>query len=329
MKLKFIRIPAIALLLLAGCNQPSAKETSSASPLPGGSIPENMHFVTPITGNSQNEAPASAAGTGPQAALQIKQGQFFSYALPPGWRLGEDGQFALSLVAADNHAYTVMVGNAGLQPEYPAASFVQEKMMAMRPEGLQLGEPKQVNPVAGFQYAYSFDVSYRLNGEPYRGVAICHVAPYYGGATMAMTAAIAVSTQWASYASWLPAVCRQIAASNGAAFGTRGLMQQNLKNSMEYAEAARAYRNWSAQTQKEVSDYRNAVNDKQQEQFRDNIGGVQRYNNPYNSGNELQLSSQYKYYWMNRQGQILGTDNPGVNPNTGSTADWQKMDAKQ
>jgi hypothetical protein len=326
MKLKFIAISSLACLLLGACNQPAAN--NPAASIPGKSIPENMHLVTPITGNAENETPASPANNQPQAALQIKQGQFFSYALPPGWQLGEDGQFALSLVAADKKAYTVMVGNAGILPDFPAASFVYEKMMAMRPQGLQLGEPRQSAPVAGFQYAYSFEVSYQLNGEPYRGIAICHVAPYYGGATMAMTAAISVATQWASYASWLPAVSRQVAASNGAAFGMRGLMQQNLRNSMDYAEAARAYRSWSAQTQKEVTDYRNAVNDKQQEQFRDNIGGVQRYNNPYSNGQEVQLSNQYKHYWINRQGQILGTDNPGVNPNTGSTEEWQKMDAK-
>ncbi len=319
MKLKFISVCAAFTTIVSSCNQPASQSPST--------IPQNMYAVTPTTGNSQQQQPVANNKPEP-AELQIRQTQFFSYALPNGWRLGEDGQFALSLVAADNKAYTVMVGNAGLMPDYPPANFVYEKMMAMRPVNLQLGTPQQAQAVSGFQYAYSFDVSYQLNGNSYRGVAVCHVAPYYGGCTMAMTAAIAESSQWPSYAAWLPQVSRQIAATNGAAFGMRGIMQQNLQNSMAYAEAAKAYRNWSAEKQQEVTDYRNAVNDKQQEQFRDNLGGVQRYNNPYESGSEVQLPAQYKYYWMDRQGKILGTDDAGVNPNNGSTGEWQKMETK-
>jgi hypothetical protein len=62
----------------------------------------------------------------------VARGRFFSYALPEGWRVGEEGQYALSLVAPDNQALTVMVGNAGLPPNYPPDRFVQEKLMAMR-----------------------------------------------------------------------------------------------------------------------------------------------------------------------------------------------------
>ncbi len=325
----FIKAAAAALVmvvieLLNSCSQPASQHPVSATPASLTSIPENMHLVTPVTARIQQSSPA----TQQPSELQIRQAQFFTYALPAGWRLGEDGQFALSLIAPDNEAYTVMVGNAGLMPDYPPASFIYEKMMAMRPANLQLGQPVQAAPVTGFQYAYAFDVHYQLNGKTYSGKAVCHVAPYYGGCTMAMTAAIAESSQWTSYASWLPAVAKQIAASNGAAFGMRGLMQQNLHNSMAYAEAAKAYREWSAQKQQEVTDYRNAVIDKQQEQFRDNLGGVQRYSNPYNSGTDVQLDNKYKYYWMNRQGQVLGTDNPGDNPNNGSTEEWMQMQAR-
>jgi hypothetical protein len=38
--------------------------------------------------------------------------------------------FALTLVASDNKALNVMVGNAGLPPTYPPAQFVTEKLMA-------------------------------------------------------------------------------------------------------------------------------------------------------------------------------------------------------
>ncbi|MFT3981233.1 MAG: hypothetical protein QM687_12230 [Ferruginibacter sp.] len=335
MKLNNKYLPVIALLLLlASCSRPAKQNnTTAVSSDPSSKIPDNMYYVTPISNdNAPGPAPQSSAPAPvnkPQGELQVRQGQFFSYALPPGWRLGEDGQFALTLVAPDNQAFTVMVGNAGFMPDYPPGQFVYEKMQALRPANLQVGQAQQASPVAGFQQAYSFPVSYQVNGQQYRGIATCHVAPYYGGCTMAMTAAIAESNQWNGYSSWLPAVSRQIAATNGAAFGMRGVMQQNLRNSMAYAQAAQAYRDWSAQKQQEVTDYRNAVNDKQNEQFRDNLGAVQRYNDPYNNGTEVQLGTQYKYYWMDRQGKILGTNDANVNPNDGGGGDWQQMQTKE
>lgn len=36
----------------------------------------------------------------------MASGRFFSYAIPEGWRVGEDGQFALTLVSANNKALT-------------------------------------------------------------------------------------------------------------------------------------------------------------------------------------------------------------------------------
>ncbi|GAB4423261.1 MAG: hypothetical protein OHK0039_39840 [Bacteroidia bacterium] len=281
-----------------------------------------MYPVTPLS--SPDNAAARNAPT-----LGIGQGRFFSYALPPGWRVGEDGQFALTLLAPDNKVLTVMVGNAGLMPNYPLGQFVYDKLMSLRPEQLQLGPPRQTTPAAGFQYAYAFEVRYAVGGVPCQGEAVCHVSTYYGGAVMAMTAALAEAAQWPGYASWLPQVAAQIAATDGAAFGMRGLMQQNLANSQAYAEAARRYREWSQQNWQQTTDYRNAVNDRQQAEFRENLGAVQTYTNPYDTRTPLELTTQYTHYWIDRQGNILGTNDPGANPNTGSTGDWRPLQPVQ
>src|SRR5690242_11063157 len=86
-------------------------------------IPRGMSVVQPV---SRPSAPASGAGE-----LHISRGRFFSYAMPQGWRVGEEGQFAVSLAAPDSQAFTFMVGNAGLPPSYPPDRFVWEKMMAL------------------------------------------------------------------------------------------------------------------------------------------------------------------------------------------------------
>jgi hypothetical protein len=276
-----------------------------------------MHPVTPRT---------STSGTQPGgASLQIGQGRFFSFALPQGWRVGEDGQFALTLIAPDSKALTVMVGNTGYPLNYPPGQFVYEKLMALGPQQLQIGQPRPAQPAAGFQHAYQFEVAYYAQGVPCRGSVKCHVAPSYDFCVMAMTAALSEASQWPGYASWLPLVADQVSASNGAAFGMRGIMQQNLQNSMAYAEAARQYRDWSQRTWQQVTDERNASADRRNFEFRENLGAVQTYVNPYDSRTPLELTTQYTYYWVDRQGNILGTDDPSANPNAGSTGEWVQM----
>ncbi len=283
------------------------------------SVPKGTHLVKP----------AAASDARPAASLRIANGQYFSYALPQGWRVGEDGQFALTLIAPDSKALTVMVGNAGLPPNYPPAQFAYQKLSAMQIDNLQLGQPQQVRPIAGFQDAYAFEVRYSVRGVPCQGVAIVHVAPAYDTSVIAMTAALSQSAQWGGYSSWLPLVAQQVAATNGAAFGRRGIMQQNLANSIAYGEAASKYRAWSQQNWQSVTDARGASTDRQNTQFRENLGAVQTYVNPYDNRAPVELPTTYQHYWVNQQGTYVGTNDPGVNPNVGSTDEWKKMPKRQ
>lgn len=262
----------------------------------------------------------------PAGELRIGQGRFFSFALPPEWRVGEDGQFALTLLAPDNQALTLMVGNAGLPVNLLPARFAFEKLSAMQPQNLQLGPPRQARPAAGFGQAVEFDVSYAVRGLAYRGVAKVSVAPAYDSATMALTAALSTADQWGGYASWLPRVADQVSATNGAAFGMRGIMQQNLQNSMAFGEAARQYRDWSQKNWQQVTDDRNASQDRKNFAVRENLGGVQTFANPYGTSQSVELPTTNKYYWRERQGGMVGTDDPSANPNAGSTGEWRRME---
>ena len=278
-------------------------------------LPKGFTQVTPVT----------SAGRPPAANLQLASGQFFNYALPQGWRVGEDGQFALTLVAPDSKALTVMVGNSGVPINYPPAQFVYERLMAIRPQNLQLGPARQAQPIAGFAQAIQFQVTYSVNGVPCQGLATVHIAPAYDTAVMAVTAALSEARQWSGYSTWLPLVAAQVSARNGAAFGMRGVMQQNLQNSTAYAQAAREYREWSQKNWQGVTDQRNESNDRNNRQFRENLGNVQTYGNPHDSRTPVELPNTWQYYWVNEKGTIVGTNDPGIDPNSGSTGDWRKM----
>jgi len=275
------------LLSAVLCSLPGWAAASSAAQIPPKLVP-----VRPIA--SQPEPPIPS--------LRIGKGQFFSYALPQGWRVGEDGQFALTLIAPDNRALTVMVGNAGYPVNYPTGQFLREKLSALRLENLQIGQPRQAAPIAGFAHAYQSDVAYSVGGAPCRGIVKCHIAPAYDTAVMAMTAALSEASQWPGYASWLPLVAEQVSATNGAAFGMRGIMAQNLQNSTAYAEAARQYRDWSQRNWQQVTDDRNASQDRRNFHVRENLGGVQTYVNPFGTGAPVQLPTTYKHYWIDNKG---------------------------
>lgn len=265
----------------------------------------------------------------PAASLGIRNGQYFAYAMPPGWRVAEDGQYALTLLAADSRALTVMVGNAGAPVNYPPGRYVYEKLMALQPQNLQLSQGRPAKPIAGFAQAVEFAVTYAIGGAPCRGIAKCHISPAYDSALMVMTAALSEARQWEGYASWLPAASEQISATNGGAFGRRGIMAQNLRNSTEYAEAARQYRDWSQRNWQQVTDARNKSVDDRNHQFRENIGAVRTYANPFGDSAPVQLPTTYKYYWRDTQGNYLGSDDPSANPNAGSTRGWRRMPVAQ
>jgi len=266
------------------------------------------------------------SGARPAGELRVGQGRFFSFVQPPGWRIGEDGQFALTQVAPDTQALTLMVGNAGLPMNQSSARFAFEKLSVMQPQNLQMGPARQARPASGFGHAVEFDVSYSLRGVAWRGVAKVSVAPAYDSATMALTAALSTADQWGGYATWLPSVADQLSATNGAAFGMRGIMQQNLQNSVAFGESARQYRDWSQKNWQQVTDGRNASQDRQNFARRENLAGVQTFANPYGGGPAVELPTTQKYFWADRQGNTVGTNDPSANPNTGSTVEWRKME---
>jgi hypothetical protein len=241
----FMRV-AIAILFCLLCTACGSAPTEQAT----GEVPAGMFPVTPVTSTTTVRTSA--------AELTVARGRFFSYALPRGWRLGEDGQFALSMGAPDGKAFTVMVGNAGLPQGYPPDRYVYEKMTALQPQGSRIGQGRKATPVSGFTQAWAFDVEYNAKGMANRGVAKVHVATSYDTAVLAMTAAISEASQWEGYSSWLPLVAEQISALDGRAFGARGIMAQNIENSKAYAVAAEEYRDWSQKTQQQVTDAWNA-----------------------------------------------------------------------
>lgn len=261
----------------------------------------------------------------PPAGPALRQGACFRFAVPAGWQIVEDGQFAVVMMAPDQRAITVMVGNAGYPLNYPPPQFLYEKLAQSQLQGLRLGQGRQAQPLFGWPYAWEFDAEYYHQNIPCRGAARCTVAPSYDCCTMVMSWAASEAAQWGHYAGWLPGVAAQVEITHPAAFGAAGIAQQNLANSINLGEQARRNREWSEQQWADVVRQRNESQDRIHHDFRQALDAVQRYENPY-TNQPVDLTTNNAVYWINMTtGQIVGHPNSAFDPRSPTDTNWQPL----
>lgn len=286
--------------------------------------PGPMTPMGPMAPFPAQPGPGAQPGAGPPP-LTIQQGQCFAFALPQGWQVAEEGQFAVTCVRADRCAITLMVGNAGLPLGTPPAQYAFDTLARMQLQQLRFGPPRPAAPALGCAQAQEHEVDYQVNGDACHGVAKVSVTPSYDGCTMVLTWAATRAAEWPAHAGWLPRVAEQVQVTSGAAFGARGVMQQNLSHSIALGQQLQQHRAWSAQMQADVQRQRDAVAARQQLGLQEVLSGQTRYDDPY-TGRTLDLPSANAVYWINPvTGQIVGDASPSFDPRTPQDANWQPM----
>lgn len=172
---------------------------------------------------------------------------------------------------------------------------------AGRARDLRGSPARPAPPAPGFAFAIELDYAYTVQGAPCLGQARCNVAPSYDMVTMMATWAAADARQWPQYAPWLPALASQIVITSGAAFGARGIAQQNLANSIALGAQARANREWSERQWAAVTQQRNDAVNHQHAGFRENLGAVSTWSNSVGY-QDLELPTTFSYYSIDRAG---------------------------
>ena len=235
----------------------------------------------------------------------------------------EEGQFAVVLVALDNTAVTLMVGNCGLPAGLPAAGRTRTRSWLR--SGRSSARRGRATPLPGFQGAWSVDYTYVVNGVPCQGVATVSGRQGYGTVDLVLVAAAAQSSAWERYAGWLPGAAAQFEVTDGAAWGARGIMQQNLANSQAFGQQLAEHREWSQQLQQEVTDARWQSDEVRQHDRGEGLSGQSWYESPYGHPPE-RLDNTAAFTWQSRSGEIYRTDDPTDDPRlrTGDP-DWQRM----
>lgn len=78
------------------------------------------------------------------------------------------------------------------------------------------------------------------------------------------------------------------------------------------------------QMHQQVWQERQVSQDRQNFAFREALGGVETFVDPY-TARPVELPVGYQVHWVNQKGQILVHDDPGFDPRSGSTEDWRDM----
>jgi len=256
--------------------------------------------------------------------VQVVQGRSFQFAIPAGWRVVEEGAFAVVLSAPDNAAVTVMVGHCGLPMGCDPAAFAYEKVSALAVQRLSFGPPRPGAPMAGFAGAYEYDCAYWATGVACRGVASVSGRQGYDSMDLALAFAASDERQWPAYAGWLPQVARHVMATDGAAFGARGIAQQNLSNSMAFGQQLQAHREHSQALQQELTDQRWRSDEMRQAGRGEALTAHAWFADPY--GNPpRQMPTTAGCHWASRDGRVVSSADPTFDPRTATDPDWQRM----
>lgn len=102
-------------------------------------------------------------------------------------------------------------------------------------------------------------------------------------------------------------------------------IQQQMADTVAFGELLAQYRAESQALQQQVFDERMASQDRQNEVFRDTLGGVEGYDDPVNGG-VVQLPLGWDTYWVNEQGEYIAVSDPNFDPNTMNDGSWQQLE---
>jgi hypothetical protein len=264
---------------------------------------------------------------GAQGAVEVRQGQCFQFAVPEGWRVVEEGQFAIVMLAPDDTAFTLMVGACGLFPGANPIGFAHEKLASIPGVSqLQLGQPRQGRPQAGFPGAQEVDCTYQANGIQCQGVATVSVRPGYNAVDFILVCAAAHAAHWPRYATWLPQVAAHAVPTSPAAFGAQAVAQQNLASSTAFGQQLAASREHSQRLAEEVAAHREQSDLAQAQGRGESLTGESWYGDPH--GNPPQrLSNSTGFYWSHPDGRVHPTDDPTYDPRVvEQDPRWQRME---
>lgn len=256
--------------------------------------------------------------------VQMQRGRYFHFALPQGWRVQENTN-GICLTSPDGQASIMAVGLVGMLQPFTPDQFMLYILNMHNMGNVRVLNGRAIPPAPGCSSAGMFEIFYVCNGSPARGLVTCHIALGYNQCNGSFTLSAAAESVWDQYGAWLPDVATQIMPAGPHTYMASTVAANDRRATEEFGQRLHEYNDYvSALHQQTVND-RWASQDRQNFHFRENLGGVVTYYNPYEN-RTVEIPTQHAYYWVNRQGHVYGTDDPRDDPRVGSTEEWVEME---
>lgn len=254
---------------------------------------------------------------------QIYRGRYFQVSLPAEWQMQENSNM-VCLTSPDGQASVMGIGLVGLLQQYSPEQFMQYGLNMVQIQITRILNAQSAPPAPGCSSAGRFEILYTCNGNQGHGIVVCQIAVGYNQCNGSLTLAAAQEAAWPRYKDWLPPVAAQIAPASSNTYMAATVAANNQHATAELKQRWNEVNAHGQHLQKQTTDARWASQEQQNFHFRENLGNVVTYYNPYEN-RLVELPNQYHYYWVNRHGCVYGSDDPRDDPRVGSTEDWVEM----
>ena len=264
----------------------------------------------------------------PQA--QIVQGRNFTYMLPAGWRVVEEGNHALVLQAYDMSAGVIVYGVSGFGQNLTPPQFAYSAItnnLRLAPD-VRISNPTPIQPMPGYTAAAVMDIAFTKMGPqgPQRvvGLVISNVVSVYARSDAVVTLMLALDSHWRAVQSWLPHVALQALNTGPNPFGRTAMSGNILNDTVRQREAYGQYLNWSQANWAGVVAHRAASLDRQAQAIGETLTGQYWGRNPYTGAPE-RYSTSPSVIWVHRDGRQIPSSNSTFDPRTPTDSDWRRV----
>ncbi len=260
---------------------------------------------------------------------QPTRGPNFTYFLPPGWQVVEEGKCSLCLKSQQDLSGIIVYGTCGMMqpipPEHFVYNFMTHNMQAMN---VQFTQVKPIQPMPGYTHAALIDVQYLINmptgPAQVNGLVISNVVVVYGRCDAIMTLVASDAQVWPQNERWLPELAFAAYNTGPDPYGRHSMSSTLIGSTMQEQAAFEAYNSWSQNLWSQVIADRHRSIDYQNEERGELLTGNQWVTNPF-TGHQIQVSTTPAVIWINRDGRTVSSQIATFDPRTPYDNDWCRL----
>jgi hypothetical protein len=266
--------------------------------------------------------------TFPHQSQQVR-GPNFTYMLPPGWFVAEEGKYSLALRSQDFRAGINIFGQSGMMYSVPPDQYAYQVMTSiMGLTNVQFGQVHPIQPMPGCTEAVKIEVLYPVmmqNGSfTAKGIVVSNVATGYNQCDAVMTLVATDVALWIQYQSWLPQVGLAACNTGPDPYGRSSMHSVINGIAIQDHKAYTAYAQWSNSLWQQVVSDQNALTTNQQDTMGSILTGQEWVEDPY-AGTPRRQATAPAVIWISRDGRQIASHDPSYDPRTPSDSDWRKI----